>query len=83
VLINRLLQRQQNTLQLLVAQARQQQQQLHAEQWLLRQRAIAFIGTAPGLMLSFSAGCLFQLRHKSVVKAARKIVGFSWLRSWL
>lgn len=66
----------------LAEQGRQQQKLLQAENWLLGQRAKSFIGSAPGLMLSFSAGCLFQMRHNSAVKLLRRVVGFRWVAQW-
>lgn len=81
MLIKKLLQPQALQVARLSAQGQQRQQQMQAEQRLLKRRATAFIGTAPGLMLSFSAGCLFQLRHNDAVKTLRKLVGLSWLRS--
>jgi hypothetical protein len=82
MLIKKLLQPQALQVAKLTVQGQQRQKQMQAEQWLLRQRATAFISSAPGLMLSFSAGCLFQLRHNDMVKTLRKLVGVSWLRSW-
>jgi hypothetical protein len=83
MLIDLLLRQQRKRVNKLAEQGRQKQKLLHAEQWLLRQRATAFLSSAPGLLLSFGAGCLFQLRHNTAVKTVRRAVGFRWLRLWL
>ena len=83
MLIDQLLIKQRLKVAHLAEQGRQQQKLLLAENWLLGQRAKAFIGSAPGLMLSFTAGCLFQLRHNSAVKTLRSVIGLRWLRSLL
>jgi hypothetical protein len=83
MLIDQLLIKQRLKVAELAEQGRQQQKLLLAENWLLGQRAKSFIGSAPGLMLSFSVGCLFQLRHNSAVKLLRSIVGFRWITKWL
>lgn len=82
MLIDKLLRRQRLRVAELAEQGRQRQKLLLAEHWLLRQRALSFIGSAPGLTLSFSAGMLFQLRHNSSVKTVRRLVGLRWLRLW-
>lgn len=61
----------------------QQQKLLQAEKWLLKQRSLQFLGSTPGLMLSFAAGALMQMRHNSIVKTVRSTLGFSWLRQFL
>lgn len=58
----------------------QQQKLLQAETWLLKQRSRQFLGSAPGLALSFSVGVLMQMRHHTMVKTVRRTLGFSWLR---
>jgi hypothetical protein len=83
MLIDKLLVKQRQKVMQLAEEGRQRQKLLQAEQWLLQQRATAFIGSAPGLLLSFTAGCLFQLRHNSAVKTVRNMVGLRWLRLWL
>lgn len=83
MLIDKLLHRQKLQVAQLAEQGRQRQKLLLAESWLLQQRGKAFIGSAPGLMLSFSAGVLFQLRHNSAVKTVRSVIGLRWLRSLL
>lgn len=82
MLIDKLVCRQRLRVAQLAQQGRQRQKLLQAERWLLLQRGKAFIGSAPGLILSFSAGALFQLRHHSGVKTVRSLAGFSWLRPW-
>ncbi|PKM19358.1 MAG: hypothetical protein CVV11_12330 [Gammaproteobacteria bacterium HGW-Gammaproteobacteria-15] len=83
MLIDQLLVQQRKKVAQLAKQGHQQQQLLQAEGWLLSQRSRAFIGSAPGLMLSFTAGCLFQMRHNSAVKLVRSAVGLRWIRQWL
>jgi hypothetical protein len=80
MLIEKLLQKRKKTVAELALQGHQQQKLLQAQSWLLAQRAQSFIGSAPGLVLSFSAGCLFQMRHNSAIKTVRRMVGFRWLR---
>lgn len=80
MLVDRLLVKHRHNVEQLAEQGRQQQKLLEAQYWLLGQRARSFIGSAPGLVLSFTAGCLFQLRHQSTVKTVRRLVGFRWLR---
>ena len=80
MLIDKLIRQRRLAVQQLAEQGRQRQKLLQAESWLLQQRAKAFIGSAPGLMLSFTAGVVFQLRHNSTVKTVRSLVGLRWLR---
>ncbi|MEH8020169.1 MULTISPECIES: hypothetical protein [Rheinheimera] len=80
MLIDKLLVRRRIKVARLAEKSRKQQQCIQLESQLLKQRASEFIGTPPGLMLSFSAGCLFQLRHNSAVKTMRRLVGVQWLR---
>lgn len=61
-------------------QFRQQQQLRHAYLWLAGQRCKQFLGSAPGLTLSFSAGMLMQLRHNATVKTMRSLGAMRWLR---
>lgn len=79
MLIQQLLTKQQAKLSELTAQSQLQQQVLLLRKQQLSESALVFIGSTPGLMLSFSAGCLFQLRHNSAVKTLRSLVGFRWI----
>ena len=79
MLIQRLLTKQQAKLSELTAQSQLQQQVLQIRKQQLSENTLAFIGSTPGLILSFSAGCLFQLRHNSAVKSLRSLVGFRWI----
>ncbi|MBZ9609992.1 hypothetical protein [Rheinheimera maricola] len=83
MLIDKLLRQRRLAVLQLAEQGQQRQKLLHAQTWLIQQRGKAFIGSAPGLMLSFTAGALFQLRHNSAVKTVRSLVGLRWLRLWL
>ena len=80
MLIDQLLIKQRLKVAHLAEQGRQRQKLLRSETWLLRQRTRAFISSTPGLMLSFSAGVVFQMRHNSTVKTVRSLVGLRWLR---
>ncbi len=80
MLVQQLLKRQQVRLELLLLQSQLQHQQLLQHKQQLSGAVLAFIASTPGLMLSFSTGCLFQLRHNSAVKTLRTVVGFRWLR---
>ncbi|MBU1439326.1 MAG: hypothetical protein KJ930_02095 [Gammaproteobacteria bacterium] len=64
----------------LAEQGQQQQKLLLAEQWLLTQRVTSFLSSAPGLVFSFTVGCVFQLRHHHTTKLLRRIAGLQWLR---
>ncbi|CAI3801902.1 hypothetical protein [Rheinheimera sp. MM224] len=79
MLIQQLIRKQQLKLAVLTEQSQLQQQELLLRKQQLSQSALAFIGSTPGLILSFSVGCLFQLRHNSVVKVMRSVVGFRWI----
>lgn len=79
MLIQQLIKKQQLKLAVLTAQSQLQQQELLLKKQQLSQSALAFIGSTPGLILSFSVGCLFQLRHNSLVKVMRSVVGFRWI----
>lgn len=79
MLIQQLLNKQQAKLTELTAQSQLQQQELLLRKQQLLQSALTFISSTPGLILSFSAGCLFQLRHNSAVKTLRSVVGFRWI----
>lgn len=80
MLIQQLIKRQQLRLELLLLQSQLQHQQLLQHKQQLSAHTLTLISSPPGLMLSFTAGCLFQLRHNSAVKALRTVVGFRWLR---
>lgn len=80
MLIKYLLNRQQQRVKQLDSQARIQHSLRLRYCNRLRQRGAEFAVSTPGLLLSFSAGCLFQLRHNSVVKQMRSVAGFSWIR---
>lgn len=79
MLIQQLIRKQQLKLTALKEQSQLQQQELLLRKQQLSQSALAFIGSTPGLILSFSVGCLFQLRHNSLVKVMRSVVGFRWI----
>lgn len=79
MLIQRLLKRQQVRLELQLLQSQLQHQQLQQKKQQLSASALTFIGSTPGVILSFTAGCLFQLRHDSAVKTLRSVVGFRWI----
>lgn len=83
MLIDKLLHQRRQVVAQLAHEGHERQKLLRAETWLLQQRSKAFIGSAPGLTLSFSAGVLFQLRHNSAVKTLRSVVGLRWLRTLL
>lgn len=78
MLIQQLLKKKQRHL----AEQAEQGQRLHrlllARNQHLTQSVRVFISSAPGLMLSFGLGCLFQLRHNSAVKLLRSTVGLRW-----
>lgn len=79
MLIQRLLTKQQQKLTELTIQSQLQQQLLLVRKQQLSEAALRFIGSTPGLMLSFCAGCLFQMRHNSAVKIMRSLIGFRWI----
>ncbi len=79
MLIQQLIKKQQVKLAVLKEQSQLQQQELQLRKQQLSQSALAFMGSTPGLLLSFSVGCLFQLRHNSLVKTLRSVVGFRWI----
>ncbi|MBU1308064.1 MAG: hypothetical protein KKE30_00860 [Gammaproteobacteria bacterium] len=81
MLIDKLLFSRRLRVQQLTEQGAELQHNLQCQQRLLQQRALVFIGSAPGLMLSYSAGVVFSLRHSTVVKTVRSAVGLRWL-SW-
>ncbi|HAW92092.1 MULTISPECIES: hypothetical protein [unclassified Arsukibacterium] len=58
----------------------QHQQLRHAYLWLAGQRAKQFLGSAPGLTLSFSAGMLMRHRRSMMVKTLRGVGAIQWLR---
>lgn len=79
MLIQLLVKKQQLKLTVLTEQSQLQQQELQIRKQQLSQSAQAFIGSTPGLILSFSVGCLFQMRHNSAVKALHTVAGFRWI----
>lgn len=79
MLIQQLIKKQQVKLAVLTVQSQLQQQDLLLRKQQLSQSALEFTGSTPGLLLSFSVGCLFQLRHNSLVKTLRSVVGFRWI----
>lgn len=79
MIIQQLLKKQQVKLAELTEQSQFQQQVLLLRKQQLSQTTLAFIGSTPGLLLSFSVGCLFQLRHNSAIKVMRTVVGFRWI----
>lgn len=79
MLIQQLIRKQQVKLAMLTEQSQLQQQELLLRKQQLSQSALAFIGSTPGLLLSFSIGCLFQLRHNSLVRTLHSVVGFRWI----
>lgn len=83
MLIDSLLRQRRLQVKRLASEGQERHKVLLAECWLLQQRATVFIGSAPGLMLSFSAGVLLQLRHNSAVKTLRSVIGLRWLKSLL
>lgn len=80
MLIDKLLSSRRLRVQQLAEQGARLQHNLQFQQQLLQQRALVFISSAPGLMLSCSAGVMFSLRHNTVVKTVRRAVGLRWLR---
>lgn len=80
MLIHYLVKKQQKRLNLLIEQSKLQQEMLLLRQQQLKEHSLAFITSAPGLILSFSIGCLFQLRHNKAIKTMRTLVGFRWIR---
>ncbi|MDX1538934.1 hypothetical protein [Arsukibacterium sp.] len=83
MLIDLLIKKDKLKLQQCTARFEQQQQLRYAYLWLAGQRCKQFIGSAPGLTLSFSAGLLMQLRHNAMVKTMRGIGAVQWLRRLL
>lgn len=80
MLIHYLVKQQQKRLNLLIEQSKLQQEILLLRQQQLKEHSLVFITSAPGLILSFSLGCLFQLRHNKAIKTMRTLVGFRWIR---
>lgn len=79
MLIQKLLNKQQLKLAELKDQSQLQQQLLLIRNQQLIQASRSFIGSAPGLLISFSLGCLFQARHNSIVKMLRSTLGLRWI----
>ena len=74
MLIATLLKAKQQQVEALAEKSREQQKLLGAYQFLLTQNTLHFLTSAPGLALSFSAGVLFQLRHRSHIKTLRSLI---------
>lgn len=83
MIIDLLIKKHQLKLQQCTAEYQQHQQLRQCYLWLLRQRSRQFLGSAPGLALSFSAGVLMQLRHNDAVKTLRSFGAVQWLRHLL
>ncbi|SNY54724.1 hypothetical protein SAMN06297280_2718 [Arsukibacterium tuosuense] len=80
MLIDLLIKKDKLKLQHCTEQFQHHQQLRHAFLFLSGQRCKQFLGSAPGLTLSFSAGMLMQLRHNAVVKTMRGLGALQWLR---
>jgi hypothetical protein len=80
MLIQKLVKTPQLKLQLLLLHSQLKQQELMQEKQQFAEKAQAFIGSPTGLLLSFTAGCLFRLRHTTTVKVLRSLLGVRWLR---
>lgn len=80
MIIDKLIKKQQLKLLQCTAAYQQHQQLRQAYLWLLAQRSKQFLGSAPGLTLSFGAGVLMQLRHTTAIRTVRRLAGFQWLR---
>jgi hypothetical protein len=80
VLIDLLIKKDKLKLQQCNAEFKQRQQLRQAYLWLAAQRSKQFLGSAPGLTLSFTAGMLMQFRHGIAVKTMRSFGVIKWLR---
>lgn len=78
MLIQQLLKKQQRHLTEQAEQGQRLHRLLLVKNQHLTQSVRVFIGSAPGLMISFGLGCLFQLRHNSAIKLLRSVVGLRW-----
>ncbi|WP_333609699.1 hypothetical protein [Arsukibacterium sp.] len=83
MIIDLLIKKQQLQLQQCTAEYQQHKAVRQAYLWLLGQRSKQFIGSVPGLALSFSVGMLMPLRHNATFKMVWRLGGLRWLRSWL
>lgn len=79
MLIQCLLKKQQSNLTELTEQAQRQHALLLAKNNQLAQSSRVFMGSTPGLVISFGLGCLFQLRHNDAVKLLRSLFGLRWI----
>lgn len=79
MLIQQLLKKQQLKLTVLTEQSQLQHDLLLMRKRQLAQSSRDFIGSTPGLIVSFSLGCLFQMRHNSTVKLLRSTFGLRWI----
>ena len=79
MLVQQLLKKQQLKLAVLTEQGQLQHELLQVRIQQLAQSGRAFIGSTPGLIVSFSLGCLFQMRHNSTVKLLRSTFGLRWM----
>ncbi|MGI2149826.1 hypothetical protein ACRN97_14590 [Shewanella baltica] len=79
MLIQQLLKKQQLQLTVLTEQGQLQHDLLLMRKRQLAQSSRDFMGSTPGLIVSFSLGCLFQLRHNSTVKLLRSTFGLRWI----
>ncbi|MCL1090412.1 hypothetical protein L2744_12580 [Shewanella profunda] len=79
MLIKTLLKKQQLKLTVLTDQGQLQHELLLTRKRQVAQSARTFIGSTPGLIVSFSLGCLFQMRHNSTVKLLRSTFGLRWI----
>lgn len=83
MLIDLLIKKDKLKLQQCNEQFQHHQQLRHAFLFLSGQRSKQFIGSAPGLTLSFGAGMLMQFRHNAVAKTLRGLGMIQWLRRLL
>ncbi|MBV2129404.1 hypothetical protein [Arsukibacterium indicum] len=83
MLIDLLIKKDKRKLQQCAARFQKRQKLRHAYLWLAGQRTKQFLGSAPGLTLSFSAGMLMQFRRNAMVKTMRGIGAVQWLRRLL
>lgn len=83
MLIAGLIQKQRQAVDLQAALWRQQHTVLQTQHWFFKRSLTRFCTSLPALGLSFSAGFIMQARHHKAVKTLRRVIGFSWLRSFL
>ncbi len=80
MLINLLIKKQQKQVEQCCTLHLQRQHLRLAYLSLLAGRSKQFLGSAPGLTLSFCAGVLLQFRHHTAVKTVRRLGALHWLR---